>query len=149
MVFRTCLVEISVVDAHLKLPTGLRDDNRVGQPPWVVDLLDKASLGQLFDFLMDEVLSVSRLFLGLLLDWSVIGVDLQMVVNHLPSDPRHLRHLPGKQVNISLEEGDEHEFLFAIQVPRDVGGLGSISPDLDGLHGDTLIVQGLHMGCRD
>jgi hypothetical protein len=42
MIFETCLVETSVVDAHLKLPIGLGDDNRVGQPPWVVDFPDES-----------------------------------------------------------------------------------------------------------
>jgi hypothetical protein len=42
MIFETCLVETSVVDAHLKLPTGLGDDNRVGQPSWVVDFPDES-----------------------------------------------------------------------------------------------------------
>jgi hypothetical protein len=37
-VFVTCLVETCVVNAHLKLPTSLWDDNRVGQLPRVVDL---------------------------------------------------------------------------------------------------------------
>jgi hypothetical protein len=37
-----------------------------------------------------------------------------MVLNHLPRDPRHLRQFLGKHVDISLEEGDEREFLFAI-----------------------------------
>jgi hypothetical protein len=32
-IFGICLVEASVVDAHLKLLAILRDDNRVGQPP--------------------------------------------------------------------------------------------------------------------
>jgi hypothetical protein len=48
--------------------------------------------------------------------------------------------LPGKHVDIIHEEGDEHEFLFVAQVPHDVGYLGDIRADLDGLHGDTLIV---------
>jgi hypothetical protein len=54
--------------------------------------------------------------------------------------------LPGKHVNISPEEDDEREFLFAIQVPRDAGGLGSINPDLNSLHGDTLVVRVLLAG---
>jgi hypothetical protein len=37
-----------------------------------------------------------------------------MVLNHLHEDPRHLRWLLDKHVYISPEEGDEHEFLFAI-----------------------------------
>jgi hypothetical protein len=114
----------------------------------VVDLLDKASVEQLFDFFTDEVLLLSRLLLGILLDRSSIGVDLQMVLNHLPRDLRHLQWLPGEQVNISLEEGDEHEFLFTVQIPCDVGGLGDICPDLNGLHGNTVVIQWLHTGCE-
>jgi hypothetical protein len=48
--------------------------------------------------------------------------------------------LTGKHINISPEEGDEHEFQFAVQVPYDAGGLGSINPDLNNNHGDSLIV---------
>jgi hypothetical protein len=56
--------------------------------------------------------------------------------------------LLGKHVNIALEEGDEHEFLFIAQVPHDAGSLGDFRADLDDLHGDILTVQGLHTGCR-
>jgi hypothetical protein len=89
-VFRTCLVETGVVDAYTKLPIGLRDDNRVGQPPRVVDLSDKIGVKQLFDFFTDKVLLLNGLLLELLLDWSGIEVDLQMVLNHLRRDPGHL-----------------------------------------------------------
>jgi hypothetical protein len=43
-VFGACLVETCVVNAHPKLPAGLRDDNRVGQLPRVVDLPYEASI---------------------------------------------------------------------------------------------------------
>jgi hypothetical protein len=39
-----------------------------------------------------------------------------------------------------MEECDKRGFLFAVQVPYNAGGLGSIIPGLDGLHGDTLVV---------
>jgi hypothetical protein len=42
----------------------------------VVDLPDKASIKQLFDLIMDEVLQLDELLLGLLLDWFGVGVDL-------------------------------------------------------------------------
>jgi hypothetical protein len=74
----------------LKLPTGLGDDNRVGQPPWVVDLPYEASFEQLLDFFTDEVLPLNGLLLELLLHWLGVGADLQMVLNHLPMDPGHL-----------------------------------------------------------
>jgi hypothetical protein len=70
-----------------------------------------------------------------------------MVLNYHPRDPRHLRRLPDKHVYISPEEGDEREFLFAVQIPRYMGCLGSIHPDLNGLHGNVLFATGLHMGC--
>jgi hypothetical protein len=59
-----CIVETGVVDAHLKLPVGLGDDNRIGQPQRVVGLLDKASVEQLFDLFMDEVLPLNGLLQG-------------------------------------------------------------------------------------
>jgi hypothetical protein len=80
----------------------------------VVDLSNEASVKQLFNLFSDKVLPLYGLLLGLLLDRSSVGVDLQMVLNYLPGDPRHLRWLPGKHVYISLEEGGEHESLFAV-----------------------------------
>jgi hypothetical protein len=38
------------------------------------------------------------------------------MLNHLPRDPRHLRRLPGKHIDVSPEEGDEREILFAVQI---------------------------------
>jgi hypothetical protein len=113
----------------------------------VVDLSYEASVEQLLDFFTDEVLPLNGLLSGPLLDWSGVEVDLQMVLNHLHRDLRHLRRLLGKHINISLEEGDEREFLFAVQITRDTGSLSSLSPDLDGLYGDVFLARGLHVGC--
>jgi hypothetical protein len=65
-IFGACLVETGVVDAHLKFPTGLRDDNRVGQPLWVVDLPYEVNIEQLLEFFMDKVLPLNKLLLRLL-----------------------------------------------------------------------------------
>jgi hypothetical protein len=146
-IFGTRLIETSVVDAHPKLPIGLGNDNKVDQPPWVVDLLNESSIKQLLDFFTDEVLPLDGLLPRLLLHQPGVGVDLQIVLNNLPRDPGHLRRLPGKHVNIISEEGDEREFLFVTQVPHDAGGLGGIRVDLDDLHRNVLIVRGLHVGC--
>jgi hypothetical protein len=80
----------------------------------VVDLSDEASIKHLFNLFSDKVLLLYGLLSEFLLDRSDIRVDLQMVLNHLPGDPRHLRWLSGKHVYISLEEGDEREFLFTV-----------------------------------
>jgi hypothetical protein len=109
-----------------------------------VDLPYEASVEQLFDLFTDEVLLLNGLLSRPLLDRSSVRVDLQMMLNHLPRDPRHLRWLPGKHIDISLEEGDEREFLFVVQITRDMGSLSSRGPDLDGLHGD---IFELHAGC--
>jgi hypothetical protein len=89
-VFGTCLVETCVVDAHLKLPIGLRDDHRIGQPPGVVELPYEVSVEQLLDFFTDEVLPLNGLLPGPLLDQTGVRVDPQMVLNHLPKDQRNL-----------------------------------------------------------
>jgi hypothetical protein len=63
----------------------------IGQPSGVVELPYEASVEHLFDLFTDEVLPLNGLLLGPLLDRSGIGVDLQMMLNHLPRDPRHLQ----------------------------------------------------------
>jgi hypothetical protein len=103
----------------------------------VGDLPYEASVKQPYDFFTDEVLSLNRLLPGPLMDRSGIGVDHQMVLNHLPRHPRHLRRLLGKHVYISPKEGEERKFLFAVQITRDTCSLSSLSPNLDGLHGDV------------
>jgi hypothetical protein len=56
----------------------------------VVDLSDESGVEQLLDFITDEVLLLNGLLLGLLLHRPSVGVDLQMVLNHIPRDPGHL-----------------------------------------------------------
>jgi hypothetical protein len=114
----------------------------------VVDLPYEASVEQLLDFFTDEVLPLNILLLGPLLDWSGVGVDLHMVLNHLPKDPRHLRWLPSKHIDISPEEGDDHKFLCALQIIRNMGSLTIFIPDLDGLYGDIFLGRGLHVGAK-
>jgi hypothetical protein len=96
----------------------------------VVNLPYEAGVKQLFYFFMDEVLLFNRLLLGLLLDRSDIGVDLHMVLNHLPRDPRHLQQLPAKHIDISPKEGDEQKFSSVLNVtgrdihPRSITNMG-------------------------
>jgi hypothetical protein len=113
----------------------------------VVDLPDEASIKQHLNLLSDKILPLNGLLLGLLLDRPGIRVDFQMVLNHLPRDPRHLQWLSSKHIHISPEEGDEREFLFDVQIPYEAGDLGSIHPDLNNLHGDVLFAEGYTWGC--
>jgi hypothetical protein len=145
-VFWTCLIEVVVVDAHPKLPVGLRDDDRISQPHEVVDLFDEASMQQLAYLFTDEVLPLDGLLLWLLLHQPGVGVDLQMVLNHLPRDPGHLRRLPGEYVDICPEEGDERAFLFLSQVSPDAGGLGGLRSNLDGFHENIIRIRRTDVG---
>jgi hypothetical protein len=43
-VLGTGLIKAGVVDAHPKLPVFLGDDDWIGQPHWVMDLFDEASV---------------------------------------------------------------------------------------------------------
>jgi hypothetical protein len=60
------------------------------------------------------------------------------MLDHLPGDPRHLRRLPCEHIGICLEEGDEREFLFFLQITRNASGLGGIRVEPDGLDGDVV-----------
>jgi hypothetical protein len=68
MLFWTCLVETSVVDAHPKLPACHGDDNRVCQTPRVVNLPNEVSVKQLFNLFSDKILPLYGLLPRLLLD---------------------------------------------------------------------------------
>jgi hypothetical protein len=68
-----------------------------------------------------------------------------MVLDHLTGDPRHLRWLPCEHVGICLEEGDEREFLFFLQITRNASGLGGIRAEPDGLDRDAVCSGWLHL----
>jgi hypothetical protein len=110
----TCLIEVAVVDAHLKLLVSLGNNDWISQPYWVMDLFDEASAQQLPDLLTDEILPLNGLSPRLLTRRFGVRVDLPMVLDHLPGDPRHLRRFPREYVGICLEEGDERDFLFLL-----------------------------------
>ena len=111
----------------------------------VMDLFDEASIQQFPDLLTDEVLPLNGLSPRLLTHRFGVRVDLQMVLDHLPRDPRHLRWFPCEHVDICLEEGDEHEFLFFLQITHDASGLGGARSELDGLGGHAVCPRWLHL----
>jgi hypothetical protein len=79
-----------------------------------MDLFDEASVQQLLELLTDEILPLNGLSPRLLTQRFGVRVDLQMVLDHLSGDPRHLRRFPCEYVGICLEEGDERDFLFLL-----------------------------------
>jgi hypothetical protein len=111
-----------------------------------MDLFDEASAHQLPDLLMDEILSLNGLSPRLLTHRFGVRVDLQMVLDHLPGDPRHLRRFPCEYVRICLEEGGERDFLFLLQIAHDASGLGGIHADLDVLTGPPSAPDGCTLG---
>jgi hypothetical protein len=89
-VLGTSLIQAGVVNAHLKLHVCLWNDDWVGQPHGVMDLFNEVSIKQFPDLLTDEVLPLNGLYPRLLAHRLGVGVDLQMVLNHLSGVPRHL-----------------------------------------------------------
>jgi hypothetical protein len=144
-VLGTSLIEVGVVDAHLKLPISLGNDNWIGQPYWVMNLSDEASMQHLSDLLTDEILPLNGLSPRLLTHRFGVRVDLQMLLDHLPGDPWHLRWFPCENVGICLEEDDERAFLFLLQIARYASDLGGVDADLDGLDGTTVCSRWLHL----
>jgi hypothetical protein len=59
---------------------------------------------------------VSSFFVLDLLEW---WINSQLVLNHLPGDPRHIWYLPRKNIQIFLEKSDECEFLFEVEIRVD------------------------------
>jgi hypothetical protein len=81
--------------------------------------------------------------------WLGIGVNLQAVLDHLPGDPRHLRWLPCEYVGVCLEESDEREFLFLVQISGNASGLGGVRSEPDGFDGDTIRFGWLYLWCLE
>ena len=46
------------------------------------------------------------------------------MLDHLPGDPKHIRRLPCEHVLVCLEEGDELEFLFGVNIGSNLNCLG-------------------------
>jgi hypothetical protein len=91
---------------------SLGNDDWIGQPYWVMDLFDEASAQQLPDLLTDEILPLNGLSPRLLTLRFGVRVDLQMVLDHLPGDPRHVRRFPCEYVGIYTSFIIWHTFLL-------------------------------------
>src|SRR5438105_2497269 len=117
-------IEVGVVDADSPLAVRLRHDDWIRQPVGMTNLADEAGSEELVDFEPDDILALQRLLAHLLSDGPHIRRYGQVVLDHLPRDPRHVGWLPCKHISVCLEEGDEHEFLFGVERPTHLHGLG-------------------------
>jgi hypothetical protein len=61
-----------------------------------------------------------------LLDGLGLRVKMQFVLNQFPRNSRHVSRLPCKDVPIFLEEFDEREFLFRVQIIAHVSDIGRL-----------------------
>jgi hypothetical protein len=69
-----------------------------------------------------------------------------MVLDHLTGDPRHLQRLPCEHVGICLEEGDEREFPFFLQITRNASGLEESAQSRTTLTGTSSALDGRTFG---
>ena len=100
------------------------------------ELSDEASIEDLVDLLLDELLALERLPVDLLPHRPCVWAHSKVVLDHLPRDPGHIGWLPCKHVDVSLEEGDERTFLFVAQVTSDSDDLGRVFAHHDLLRRD-------------
>jgi hypothetical protein len=54
-------------------------------------------------------------------------VDIELMLDQLPGHPWHVRWFPHEDVSVSLEEVDEHVFLFRVEARPDGGGLAAVA----------------------
>src|SRR5438132_1952960 len=92
----------------------------------MTNLADEVGLEELVDFKPDDILALQRLSAHLLPDGPRIRRYGQVVLDHLPWDPGHVRWLPCKHISVCPEEGDEHEFLFGVKQPAHLHSLGKV-----------------------
>src|SRR5207237_7622022 len=92
----------------------------------MTNLADEAGSEKLVDFEPDDILALQRLSAYLLSDGPRIRGYGQVVLDHLPRDPGHVGRLPCKHISVCPEEGDEHEFLFGVERPTYLHGLGGV-----------------------
>jgi hypothetical protein len=76
---------------------------------------DQTSFFKFLDFLGNELLPFQGLLPNLLLDGPGMWADSKVVLNYLPGNTGDIRWLPGKHIDIRLQEGNERAFLFVIK----------------------------------
>ena len=97
-VFWACTIQICEINAHPFLAIGFWTTYRIRRPSGVHDPANHPRCLQLQDLLLDEVLTFLRLAASLLLDGVRTGTYRQMVLDHLPWNPRKLRRFPREHV---------------------------------------------------
>ena len=103
----TCLVEICIVDADPSFSIGLFNHDYIRKPFRVMNLPDKLSCEQLFNFFVD-----CRVVFGIkpsafLDDRLVRGVNFKPVCYDVRVNSRHVLMRPGEDVFMLFEETDE------------------------------------------
>src|SRR5436190_783336 len=88
----------------------------------MVDFFDEVSGHELCKLILDGLFSVLRKSVKPFLDWFCSFFYVDGVLDHLPGDTRHVRWLPSEYVL----EGDEHAFLFSIELCPNQGRFGRV-----------------------
>ena len=101
---------------------------------------DQTSCLQFLDFLGNELLPFQGLLPDFLLDRSGMWADSKVVLDYLPGNTGDIRWLPGKHIDIRLQEGNERDFLVVIK-----GGADSEST----INASQPCRDLLHLGCSN
>src|SRR5437016_4791907 len=87
----------------------------ISQPVRMVNLLDEVDGCELRELVSDGLFVVLRESMKSLLDRLCSLFEIQVVLEHLPWDTRHVGRFPSKNILVCLEEGDERAFLFVTE----------------------------------
>src|SRR5437016_7551203 len=92
----------------------------------MVNLPDEVGGRELRELISDGLFAVLCESADSLLDRLCSLFEIQAMLDHLPSDTRHVRRFPSKNIMVCLEEGDERAFLFVIEPCPDQSHPGRI-----------------------
>ena len=97
-------IQLFEVDTHPPLAVCFLDQDNIGDPLWIIDLLDESGLEKFIHFLGYRLLPLWGMTPDFFFCRPIFRVDRQMMFHDFCVDPRHIRRDPCKNVRISSEE---------------------------------------------
>lgn len=123
MIFWTCLVQVTEVNAHSPFVLGLLDLDIVGQPLWVNYLSDVTGLEEHLDFLLNDCIFSRPKVLLLLLNGPGIGENIQLMCCNRWINSFQFDLLTCKDIIVALQELNYLYLHFWFQLSAQAGGL--------------------------
>lgn len=147
-ILRIVFLEISIVDAHASVYfIPFQYKNRVYKPSRMQNFSNESCNYQLSQFCSDCLPLIKGESMQLLPNQFHLRIDLQLVLDHLPGNPKHVCRLPCKHVPVILQEPNECAFLFRSEARGDGRCLMCVREAKVGLLGHFCWMNGQCWGC--